>query len=438
LLRQNRRRNLSSDLPIATIAFTTLTLAAVLALASVIPAHAQTFTVIHNFTGGNDGANPQAGLAMDAHGNFYGTTNAGGHTGDGVVFKMTNRGSGWILSPLFNFDLSTNGAGPYGRVFLASDGTLYGTTQYGPIQGGCTVNPGNGCGTAYRLQPPPTAPRSTEVIWRETVLHIFQGPDGFQPQGDLTFDQAGNIYGTTISGGNGSNCSGGCGVVYELAPSGGGYTQSVLYSFQNNGDGFDVYGGVVFDNSGNLLGVVQNGGLNTRGAIYELSPSGSGWAERTAYAFPLNEVTGAFPIGGLINDGAGNLYGTTSQGGTFYGTAFELSPGGGGWTLNSLYDFAPPGSNVGPVEKLYLGTDGNLYGTSYSSGPNNRGSVFKLTPTNGSWTYTSLHDFTGGSDGGYPISNVVMDSSGNLYGTASSAGGGNCDAGCGVVWEITP
>lgn len=275
MLGQNRPRNLSRGLPIATIAFTTLTLAAMLAVAGVMPAHAQTFTVIHTFTGGNDGAGPEAGLTMDAHGNFYGTTSAGGHTGDGVVFKMTNHAGSWILSPLFNFDLSTNGAGPYGRVYLASDGTLYGTTQYGPM-GGCTVNPVNGCGTAYRLQPPPTAPRSTEVTWRETVLHNFQGPDGFQPQGDLTFDQAGNIYGTTISGGNGSNCAGGCGVVYELAFSGGGYTQSVLYSFQDNGDGYNAYGGVVFDTSGNLLGVVQYGGPHSRGAVYQLTPSGSG------------------------------------------------------------------------------------------------------------------------------------------------------------------
>ena len=433
--KRNRRHNLrATNFTLA--AATWITVLVLTAMLTPV-ALAQTFSVIHIFTGGNDGAGPQAGLIMDAHGNLYGTTYYGGHNGDGSVFKMSNRGSGWILTPLFNFTLSTNGAGPYGRVYMASDGTLYGTTAYGPI-GGCTVNPGNGCGTVYHLQAPPTAPRSTETPWRQTVIHTFQGSDGFQPQGDLTVDQAGNIYGTTIVGGGSSSCSGGCGVVYELSRSGGGFTESVLYSFQNNGDGFDAYGGVVFDNSGNLLGVVQNGGLNTRGAIYELSPSGSGWNEQTAYAFPLNEATGAFPVGGLIKDGAGNLWGTTSQGGTFYGTAFELSPGSGGWTLNSLYDFSPPGSNLGPVEKLYLAADGNLYGTSYSSGPNNRGSVFKLTPSNGSWIYTSLHDFTGGSDGGWPISNVVMDASGNLYGTASSGGGGTCSFGCGVVWKITP
>lgn len=143
-------------------------------------------------------------------------------------------------------------------------------------------------------------------------------------------------------------------------------------------------------------------------------------------------------MGGLIFDPSGNLIGSTAiagSGGT--GTVFELTPSGNTWAFDLLYSFV--GNFDGPRGSLIMDSAGNLYGTTVGAGQYSKGSVFKLTPSSGGWTYTSLHDFTGGSDGGYPIGNVTFDASGNLYGTASSGGTGTaCYEGCGVVWKITP
>ena len=397
----------------------------VLTVASTQSAQAQTFKVVLNFTNGQGGAQPYAGLTMDASGNVYGTTfgNSGGPYGNGSVFKLKHSGSGWLLNPLYDFTGGNDGAWPWGRAVFARDGTLYGTTWTGG---------GPGIGTVFRLRPSPSAPVSALAPWTETVAYRFTGgSDGGAPQGDLTFDQSGNIYGVTNSGGDAGN-----GVVYELTPSGGGWTQTVLYSFQGTEDGANPYGGVVLDKAGNLYGVVNYGGHSNAGAVYELSPSGSGWTKTTLYDF-TGGSDGATPYGGLIIDASGNLYGTTAFGGAGRGgTVFALTPAnGGGWSFNTLYSF--PGSgypNYGPMDKLAMDSAGNLYGTTYQDGTNQAGSIFKLTPSGGGWTYTSLHDFTGGSGGAYPISNLVLDTSGNLDGTAS-AGGAN---GYGVIFEITP
>jgi uncharacterized repeat protein (TIGR03803 family) len=390
------------------------------------PAQAQTFQVLHTFTGGADGGSPEAGVTIDAAGNLYGTTWYGGTAGTGTVFKLKRSGAGWVLAPLYSFggaNASRDGANPGTRVTFAADGSLYGTTYSGGgPQSGC---PGSqGCGTVFHLAPPPAAPESVMAPWKETVLYRFTGgSDGGEPYGELTFDQSGNIYGTTWTGTE-------SGVVYELIPSGGGWTQSVIYT---PGTGYAAYGAVVFDRFGSLYGVLYEGSGYDFGAVYQLTPSGSGWTPQTLYSFTGG--SDGWGPSGVIVDGSGNLYGPTVWGanGELGGTVFELTPSnGGGWSFTTIYDL--PAEGYGPEANLVMDSAGNLYGTIYGEGPGGAGSVFKLTPTDSGWIYTSLHDFTNGSDGGAPMSNVVFDSNGNLYGTASQGGG----YGEGVVWEITP
>ncbi len=402
---------------ISRVATVALAIAVVFGLTVVLTqwAQAQTFTVIHNFTGGGDGAYPATGLTMNATGNLYGTTwytDSGGH---GTIFELKHSGSGWVLSPLYSFAGGNDGAYPYGRVAIAQDGTLYGTTTQGG-EGDCG---GYTCGTVFRLTPPQTVSRTALAPWTETVLYRFTGgEDGGGPSGDLTFDQLGNIYGTGRYPG----------VIYELTPSGGGWTETVLYS-----DFEGPEGGVVFDKPGNLYGVLEPTGQYRNGAVYQLSPSASGWTGHTLYSF-TGGGDGRDPLGGLIIDSSGNLYGTTALGGSGdAGTVFELTQATGSWTFKTLYSFPGP-QNWGPEEKLVMDAAGNLYGTARNGGANRIGSVFRLTPVIGGWTYTSLHDFTLGGDGGEPVSSLVFDAYGNLYGTALAGGA----YGYGVVFEITP
>ena len=283
----------------------------------------------------------------------------------------------------------------------------------------------------FKLAPALSACKTALCPWTETVLYRFTGgKDGANPPyGDLVFDQAGNAYGTTFNGGSYS-----VGNVYELTPSNGGWEQSVLYAFNNSGnDGIRPFSGVVFDKVGNLYGTTSAwGGGNRYGTVFQLTPSGSGWTESILYAFQgLND--GQAPEGGVIFDPSGNIYGTTS-GGPGGGTVFELTPSGGGWTFSLIHTFA---AGIGPLSSLARDAAGNLYGTAFTSGAKGYGSVFKLTYSGGIWTYTTLHDFTGGTDGGNPIGNVIVDASGNVYGTASSVSMGG-PYGPGVVFEIAP
>jgi len=363
---------------------------------------------------------------MDAAGNLYGTTSAGGQIqggncpgrGCGVIFKMAKRADSWVLTPVYTLQ---DGDLPSSRLAIASDGVLYGTTLYGGH---------NDDGSVYQLRPPDTPPRSVLSPWTQTVLYSFNmNNNGFNPQGDLTFDQAGNIYGTVESGGPDYN-----GAAYELTFSGGAWIVNAIYS-PSNGQGQGVSGGVVFDGSGNLYGVVTQGGSNGIGAVYELSPSGSGWTAQTIYSFSVGSTDGTYPVGGLLIDSSNNIYGATTSGGSGGGgTVFELTPGSGGWTFNLLYSLSGP-SMSGPQDKLMMDAAGNLYGVTYSGGTHQFGSVFKLTPSNGSWIYTSLHDFTGAAnDGAFPLCGPLLDANGNLYGTVSEAGAYDK----GNVWEITP
>jgi uncharacterized repeat protein (TIGR03803 family) len=428
----------------------TLTLAIVFVAAMfwLPPAEAQSFRVLHNFSAGEDGATPLAGVSLDAEGNLYGTTESGAVTspmcysgGCGTVYQMKHSGSGWILTPLYSFH-GNDGANPGARVMFAANGTLFGTTELGG-HGNCVFF-GSGCGIVFNLKPSATVCKSALCPWTATVLYEFTGhSDGGEPgTGDLNFDESGNVYGTTVYGGyTGDSCPAsnrGCGVAFELTRSGSNWSESVLHEFFGAGDGEYPEAGVIFDNAGNLYGSAAHGNtVQWDGSAYELMPSGSGWEETTLYAFPIEGPDGNVVFGGLIFDPQGNLYGSTEVGGSQSGgTVFELSPSNGNWMPSVLWNFS---GNGGSLASLTMDALGNLYGTTYADGISQKGNVFKLSPSGHGWVYTSLHDFTGGSDGAYPIGSVSLDAHGNLYGTASAGGTGSaCNDGCGVVWEITP
>ncbi len=388
----------------------------------------QTFTVIHNFTGEQDGATPSTGLTIDAYDNIYGTAFGGGAGHFGVVFSLNNNGGGWTLSPIYSFAGGEDGAGPLARLVVGPDGILYGSTLAGGGGPCIQSNDYHGCGTVYSVRPPSQAPSSVIFDWSSTTLYRFSDSDGSYPQGELAFDQAGNIYGATVDGG-----SAGLGLIYSLTRSSGGWTENILYQAQGNGDGAYAWGGVVFDQSGNLYGMFGENGPYGYGALYKLTPSGSGWTESTIHGFSFQGNDGATPQGGFILDPAGNLYGSTvhSLGGG--GTVFEMAASHGGWSYDFLYGLSG-GIDLGPYDKLLMDASGNLYGTTLGDGRYGFGSVFKLTPSSSGWTYTSLHDFTGGHDGGSPLCALAFDSSGNLYGTASIGG----TKGLGVVFQIAP
>jgi uncharacterized repeat protein (TIGR03803 family) len=227
----------------------------------------------------------------------------------------------------------------------------------------------------------------------------------------------------------------------------GNWTGQTLYEFQAGADGSQPESGVIADNAGNLYGTTQYGGggtgtdcFNGCGIVYEVSPNGPGWTERILHVFQ-EASDGAFPVGGLVLDRAGNLYGTASGGGVNQGgTVFELSPDSGGdWSFSVLYSFTKSGAQScafasGPTGNLVMDGSGNLYGNTCTNGAFGYGAIFKLSASNGNWTYTSLHDFTNGNDGSWPFGSVSLDTRGNLFGT--TVGGGTDQQG--TVWEITP
>lgn len=403
---------------------------------------AQTYSIIHNFSGGADGASPYAGITIDGAGNLLGTATDGG-LGYGTVFKLKYSQSGYTLGVLYTFSGGSDGAFPYNGVVIGSDGILYGST-YSHGGSGCG---GNGCGTVFSLRPPATFCKAVLCPWMETVLYDFMGgSDGSEPtQGtNVIFDQLGNIYGTTVSGG-----AYGQGTVYKLTRSGGGWVESILHDFGAAGDGIEPLHSVVFDSSGNLYGTTSYGGANGYGTVFQLVPSGSHWTENILVSFSLSGSAGGIPYAGLLIDQSGNLYGATSanapgggppNGDGGGGAVFELMPSGSGWTLKVLYSFFVSGGgyHCGPYGNLVMDAAGNLYGMTYSDGEYGYGSVFKLTPASGQWTYSSLHDFCSEgwpcSDGGLPSGDLAMDANGNFYSTALIGGTDTY----GVVWKITP
>ncbi len=413
-------RQLRSLTPELKISATTgaLALAIVLALTVFTPdaAHAQSFQVLYAFTGGLDGGQPYSGMTIRGE-NLFGTTHTGNQgTNWGQVYALRDSGPGYTFDDLALFDGALEAPAVFGP-----DGTIYSTSPNNLTiyQHGYVLN----------VSPPiNTVCASIFCLWFATPLYGFSGgADGSTPNyGALIFDQAGNMYGATSAGGSGN------GVVYEMTGSGTHWTEQALYSFSGSPDGATPLSGVIFDNAGNLYGTTTAGASSGNGTVYELSPSGSGWTERVLYNF-TGGSDGSYPTGGLIFDNAGNLYGSTNVGGTGGGgTVFELSPSGGNWTYSLLYSFTGSG-NCGPWAPLTL-NGGNLYGTTVCDGIDNAGSVFELSPSGNSWTYSSLYDFTGGNDGKFPYCSVSFDAANNIYGT-TLRGGQYLQ---GVVWRIAP
>jgi uncharacterized repeat protein (TIGR03803 family) len=308
---------------------------------------------------------------------------------------------------LYSFGCGTDGCGPSGNLARDSQGNLYGTSA----DGGC-------CGTVFELTPVQGGG------WSESVLHAFTGgTDGANPYSGVVMDASGNLYGTTDQGGTGSNCQGGsdgCGTVFKLTHSGSTWTESVLYSFSGGTDGAGPVAGVVFDKSGNLYGTTHFGGPSSPGygIAFELSPSSEGWNEVVLHSFDYTD--GAYPNTKLAIDNRGDLYGTTSIGGSYEnGTVFRLAPSQGGWVETTIWEFTPAIGSAGPNGVIVHGDV--LYGTTLEGGASSVGNVFQLTPAVGPWTYTDIYDFTGGRDGGNPFAGVTADPS-HLYGTTNWGG----------------
>jgi uncharacterized repeat protein (TIGR03803 family) len=380
-------------------------------------------TVLYSFAGTPDGAYPTAGLVRDAVGNLYGTTEAGGNPG--CNFRSRNVGCGTVFevdtsgreTVLYTFTGGSDGGNPAAGLTLDRAENLYGTTV-----GGGTGNSGYGWGTVFKLN----------TSGNETVLYTFGGsPDGGTPYAGLISDANGNFYGTTSMGGANPGCgqaSSGCGSVFKLDTTG---SESVLYSFVGGTEGANPSAGLIRDAAGNLYGTTIGGGASDFGAVFKLNKLGK---ETVLYSFK-GMPDGAYPAASLIRDNAGNLYGTTLEGGTGAcsgygcGTVFKIDTSG---KETVLYVFcALSGCTDGdtPTAGMVLDSAGNFYGTTLYGGSYYKGTVFKLDT---SGTETVLYSFTGYSDGGNPSAGLVRDKAGNLYGTTSSGD----DAGYGTVFEL--
>jgi uncharacterized repeat protein (TIGR03803 family) len=272
------------------------------------------------------------------------------------------------------------------------------------------------------------------------TLYTFRGrADGSVPRSVLIFDTGGNLYGTTLRGGDLKGCGGyGCGVVFKLTPnSDGNWTENVLYSFRDdNKDGENPFGGLVFDPSGNLYGTTTGGGAYGGGTVFQLTNTGGSWRETVLYSFNPDIGDGTQPSASLIFDQAGDLYGTTEGGGGFNaGTVFELkSSSNAGWTNSVLHSFNGNDGND-PVGGVIFDLSGNLYGTTGEGGAYNYGTAFQLSPNgNGTWTENLLHSFNNnGRDGYYVDAGLILDATGSLYGATTEGGAYKA----GTVFELT-
>jgi uncharacterized repeat protein (TIGR03803 family) len=407
-----------------------------------VNARCQTETVLHSFPGSStDGYQPAGGLVADSSGDLFGTTVSGSHTlcdlsevyGCGVVYELVKSSNGYTEQVLYSFgsnSATSDGASPQAGLTTDAAGNLFGTTTYGGSPN-CLIDIGvDGCGTVFELIKSSTG-------YTETLLYTFTGPDGAYPFAGLTIDSSGNLYGTTYSGGA---C--GLGTVFELVNSSGSYTERVLHSFGcTSTDGWDPYAGVILDSSGNLYGTTESKGAYGYGIAFELVNSSGSYTENVLYNFSGSD--GEMPTGGLIFDASGNLYGTTQAGGTYGdGTVFELVVSSNNYAEKVLYSFKGPSNDDGqtPVPGLVMDASGNLYGTTRLGGmdcaPQGCGIVFELVNSSGSYSERILHWFGAAGDGQVPAAPLIIDASGNLYSTTDAGGGTICL--CGTVFLLDP
>lgn len=387
-------------------------------------------STLYSFTGGTDGASPLAAVLFDLAGNLLTTTSGGGSvacynsypggaSGCGAIVKLTSTAGVWTLSASYDFPTPTDGGTPMSNLIADADGNFYGTAEFGGT-GQCLFYYFDGCGAVFELSP------SSDGKWTEKILYSFQSTnDGAIPAGPVTFDQSGNLYGMTMHGGS-EGCPAGCGTVYELSPMPDGtWKEQVIYTFSPYAYGID--GPLVIDKQGALYGVIPG----PTGEVFQLVPTVNG-----GWQFNILHEFGSQPTGVLIADKAGNLYGTTSSPGSVY----ELSHDTALWSLHTLYNFNE--NNGSDPESITLDSDGNIYGVTQSGGLYEAGVAYKLTRESGTWNQSVLYNFAGvNGDGGAPIGNLTLDSSGNLYGTTTLGGinGGGCGGlGCGTAFELSP
>jgi len=427
-------------------------------------------TVLYIFAGGPDGINPVGSLLLDDSGDLYGVTEGGGSNACyydcGIVFELTPKHSGSWMETIITRFAPTNvsrplGEGPAAGLLRDSQGNFYGTASMGGSpQGPCTSA---GCGTVFKVTP-------LGQRWSTNVIYAFPpSPSGLVPQAGLLADNAGDLFGTTATGGKGYCSYYGCGTIFEMqAQPGGGWKNILLHAFEGGSEGAGPESSLISDSSGNLYGTAAYGGNDLcsgfdgacGGTVFELTPTGGTWKLNVLHRFRTNPQKainddGAVAAGGLLMDSQGNLYGTTSLGGyagpycsdfIYYGcgTVYELSPAGGGpWNEQVLYRFqASPDANY-PSGPLVMDSQGALYGTSCYGGALDGGAVFKLTPNaNGTWSESIIYSFGSPKANGFcPEYGVIFDSEGNLYGAAGSGGNyeNSCsEGGCGLVFKLQP
>ena len=378
---------------------------------------------------------PQGGLLEDSAGNLYGVAKGGGSYGVGAVYELsppTVSGGAWTQTVLYSF-VPYGGGGyvPISDLVRDQKGAFYGTFFAG---GDPTCN----CGGVYKLNPPAVQGGA----WTESAIYSFKTADGHLPtQAALALTTKGTLYGTTIQGGTWDS-----GVIYQLTTKNGiSYTESVLYSFGDTGDASVPNGPILMDTAGNLYGVTAQGGTYGQGALYKYVPAANGnpATESLLFSFGGSTTSGSSPSGNLVFDVGGNIYGVTTFGGTNNdGVVYSLAPAQPTWTQTVLYTFSSS-SGVSPLGGLtWNHKNNNLYGSTsnMNAHPAGAGTIFKLVPPavkGGTWTESSLMQFTYKVNGGYPTGAVWLDTkTGDLYGSAQQGGIEGCDLYCGVLWQI--
>jgi len=407
-----------------------LTLAVAFLLAPITWAQGN-YKVLHSFEGTPNAGEPSGGVIFDASGNLYGMTTGGGgpdctqYNGCGTVYMLGfNSDGSWTESVLHSFTGKADGGTPWVTSLTFDQvGNLVGSTFWGGERG-CAAN--HGCGTLFMLSP------TGDGDWTETVLHSFSGSkDGANPAGDVMFDTAGNLFGTTELGG-----AYGDGVAFAATPSDGKWADRVLHAFTGGKDGAQVVSGFTMDGQGNLYGTARSGGNYGAGVVFRATPTPTGWSKTVIYEF-RGGSDGSTPQGDLTIGSDGNLYGMTRAGGSSCdcGTVFRLTQQlSGSWTKEILHTFNGNDGST-PWAGVVTDSEGNLYGTTYYGGTGPSGVVFELTQNiDGTWTETVLHNFSGAEDGGNSQAAVTLDPQGDIYGTTRYGGA----YGHGVVFEITP